>query len=207
MIALDLETGALLWKFQATMNDVYTTVNQGPGPDADFGANPVLFEGGGKKLVGAGSKGGTFWALDRMTGQMVWNHLVSPGCGIGGVFNNGAFDGTHILVSSWPCAGTSTLEALDPATGNVVWQKTMPAQSWAPITVANGVGFVASQNVLNAFDVNTGNVLFMQMVTGSISSGAVVVDGRVFFGSGVPPLAGSFGGPIDDKVFHVLAVP
>jgi polyvinyl alcohol dehydrogenase (cytochrome) len=207
IIALDLETGMLMWKFQATANDVYTTVNAGPGPDHDFGANPVLFEGGGKKLVGAGQKSGKFWALDRMTGQMVWNHQVAGGCGIGGVFNNGAYDGKRILVSSWPCAGASTLKALDPATGMPLWQKMFPAQSWGPITVANGVGFVASQNVLNAFDVTNGNVLMMQMVGGSISSGAVVVDGRVYFGSGVPPLAGSFGSPMDDKVFHALAVP
>jgi outer membrane protein assembly factor BamB len=142
-----------------------------------------------------------------MTGQRVWDHQVAGGCGIGGIFNNGAYDGKRILVSSWPCAGMSTLKALDPATGMVLWQKTFPAQSWAPITVANGVGFVPSQNVLNAFDVNNGNVLFTHMVVGSIASGAVVVDGRVFFGSGVPPLAGSFGGPIDDKVFHALKLP
>lgn len=207
IIALDLETGMLLWKYQALANDVYTTVNRGPGPDLDFGTNPVLFEGGGKKLVGAGQKSGQFWALDRMTGQVVWMHQVAGGCGIGGVFNNGAFDGKNILVSSWGCAGPSTLKALDPATGNPVWMQTLPAQSWAPITVANGVGFVPSQNTLNAFDVATGKILFSTMVGGSISSGAVVVDGFVFFGSGVPPLAGSFGGPIDDKVFHALKLP
>ena len=207
MIALDLETGMLLWKYQALANDVYTTVNRGPGPDLDFGTNPILFEAGGKKLVGAGQKSGQFWALDRMTGQVVWMHQVAGGCGIGGVFNNGAFDGKNILVSSWACAGASTLKALDAATGNPVWTQTLPAQSWAPITVANGVGFVPSQNTLNAFDVATGKMLFSTMVAGSISSGAVVVDGFVYFGSGVPPLAGSFGGPIDDKVFHALKLP
>lgn len=207
IIALDLETGMLLWKFQALENDVYTTVNRGPGPDLDFGTNPVLFEGGGKRLVGAGQKSGQFWALDRMTGEVVWMHQVGPGCGIGGVFNNGAFDGTNILASSWGCAGASTLKALDPATGNPVWMQTLPAQSWAPITVANGVGFVASQNSLNAFDVSTGAMLYSTTVVGSIASGAVVVDGFVYFGSGVPPLAGTFGGPIDDKVFHALKLP
>jgi polyvinyl alcohol dehydrogenase (cytochrome) len=207
IIALDLESGMLLWKYQALANDVYTTVNRGPGPDLDFGTNPIVFEGGGKKLVGAGQKSGQFWALDRMTGQVVWMHQVGGGCGIGGVFNNGAFDGKNILVSSWGCAGTSTLKALDAASGNPVWMQTLPAQSWAPITVANGVGFVPSQNTLNAFDVATGKTLYTTMVAGSISSGAVVVDGFVYFGSGVPPLAGSFGGPIDDKVFHALKLP
>ena len=207
IIALDLESGTLMWKFQATVNDVYTTVNFGPGPDHDFGTNPIVFDAGGKKLVGAGQKSGTFWALDRMTGQMAWKQLVTPGCGIGGIFNNGAFDGKNIIVSSWPCNGPATLKALDGATGAMAWQVAMPAQSWAPITIANGVGFVASQNTLNAFDVANGKVLATVTVGGSISSGAVVVEGRVFFGSGVPPLAGSFGSPMDDKVFHALAIP
>jgi polyvinyl alcohol dehydrogenase (cytochrome) len=207
IIALDLETGALLWKFQATANDVYTTVNFGPGPDYDFGTNPILFDAGGKKLVGAGQKSGTFWALDRMTGQMVWSREVTRGCGIGGIFNNGAFDGTRILVTSWPCAGGAVLAALDPATGSPQWMMPMPAQSWAPITVVNGVGFVPSQNVLNAFETATGRMLASFTAGGSISSGAVAIDGRVFFGSGVPPLAGMFGSPMDDKVFHVLKLP
>ena len=88
-----------------------------------------------------------------------------------------------------------------------MWMKTMPAQSWAPITVVNGVGFVASQNTLNAFDTNTGDMLWTTMVGGSIASGAVAIDGRVFFGSGVPPLAGSFGGPIDNKMFYAFKLP
>ena len=207
IIALDLHTGELLWSFQATPDDVYTTVNFGPGPDYDFGTNPILFEAGGQKLVGAGQKSGTFWTLDRMTGQLVWMHVVAPGCGIGGIFNNGAYDGQRIYVSSWPCAGGATLAALDPASGAVLWQTSMPSQSWAPITVAGGVGFIPAQNVMQAFDLDNGNVLFSHTVTGSINSGAVVVDGRVFFGSGVPPLAGSFGSPMDDTMFHALAVP
>jgi polyvinyl alcohol dehydrogenase (cytochrome) len=207
IIALDLESGTLMWKFQATANDVYTTVNFGPGPDFDFGTNPIVFDAGGKKLVGAGQKSGTFYALDRMTGVKVWSQLITPGCGIGGIFNNGAFDGKNILVSSWPCNGPATLKALDAATGNPVWSVTLPAQSWAPITTANGVGFVASQNTLHAFDVADGKMLASHTAGGSIASGAVVVEGRVFFGSGVPPLAGSFGSPMDDKVFHALALP
>jgi polyvinyl alcohol dehydrogenase (cytochrome) len=207
IIALDLESGSLMWKYQATANDVYTTVNFGPGPDHDFGSNPIVFDAGGKKLVGAGQKSGTFWALDRMTGAKVWSQLITPGCGIGGIFNNGAFDGQRILVSSWPCNGPATLKALEPATGNVLWQVTLPSQSWAPITVANGVGFVASQNALNSFELATGKLLGKHMVGGSIASAAVVVDGSVYFGSGVPPLAGSFGSPMDDKVFHALGLP
>ena len=76
---------------------------------------------------------------------------------IGGVFNNGAFDGERIVVAgnngtssgpgsepsngaSRPLGGanttTSVLMAMDPATGDVLWERQLPAWVWAPITLA-----------------------------------------------------------------------
>ena len=43
------------------------------GPDTDFGANPILAEVDGKKIVADGDKGAAFWAFDRETGQMLWS--------------------------------------------------------------------------------------------------------------------------------------
>ncbi|MEW6271596.1 MAG: PQQ-binding-like beta-propeller repeat protein [Thermodesulfobacteriota bacterium] len=93
LIALDLDTGARVWTRQTVAGDVFTPINP-RGPDADFGANPILFEADGRTLVGAGQKNGMFWTLDRMTGEVVWSRTLGAGSPLtGGVLNNGAFGG------------------------------------------------------------------------------------------------------------------
>ena len=84
----------------------------------------------------------------------------------------------------------------------------MPAQSWAPLTVANGVLFAPSQNVMQAFDASSGQLLMSFAAAGSICSGAAVVDGKVYFGAGVPPADTlSLGGAQDGSTLYALALP
>jgi polyvinyl alcohol dehydrogenase (cytochrome) len=206
VIALDLETGEQRWIRQVSEGDVFTV----PTPrsqDSDFGTNPVLFEaeidGVERKLLGAGQKSGIFWVLDRQTGEIVWQRRVSDGSAlIGGVFNNGAYDGRRIVVAGnngppgpgpepadaeprTGTVGTSVLTALDPATGDVRWERELPEWVWAPITLADGVGFVAVDRELQAFDTKTGERLFGIETEGTISSAPVVIGDRVYFGSGL----------------------
>jgi polyvinyl alcohol dehydrogenase (cytochrome) len=231
VFALALDTGKELWHRQASKGDVFT-VGNARSPDSDFGTNPILFDapaqGGLRKLVGLGQKSGDFWALDRGTGDVVWQRKLGPGSQLGGVLNNGAYDGARILVASTGATSTApgsepstepgglngalgittaTLFALDPATGDILWERQLPAAVWAPITVANGVGFVAADQVLEGFDVTSGAKLFAYKAVGTIASAPAIVDGRVFFGSGMTftPQAGIVLGHGDDKL-HVLAV-
>lgn len=219
--ALELDTGKERWHLQATAGDVFTMVNP-RSPDFDFGANPILFEaeveGVQRKLVGAGQKAGIFWALDRGTGEVVWQRKLAEGTVVGGVLNNGAHDGERILVAtsngrsegpgSEPpsgetvTGGPAALFALDPATGDIVWERQIPAYVWAPITVANGVGFVATESRLQAFDTATGEKLAEYKASGTIASAPVVVDGRVHFGAGMTL---SIFGTSSTK-YHVLTV-
>jgi outer membrane protein assembly factor BamB len=224
IFALRLRDGKVAWLTQLSKGDVFTIIHQ-LSPDSDFGTNPMLFEarinGLPRKLVGAGQKSGSFWALDRRTGAVVWSQKISDGSSLGGgMLNNGAFDGKHILVAGDRATSdapggepsnddtvgifppnTSVLKALDPGTGAVVWERQLPAWVWAPITVANGVGFVAYETQLQAFDVNTGKKLFNYKTGGTISSAPVAVDGAVYFGSGI-----TYIGTHPDHTFHALAV-
>lgn len=201
LFALDLDTGRRLWTTQTVEGDVFTPINP-RGADADFGANPILFAGGGRDLVGAGQKNGMFWALDRETGAVVWQRKLGPGSPLtGGVLNNGAFDGTRILVAN-NGGGVGTLFALDPADGAIVWQRTLPGWVWAPITTANGVGIVASDKDLYGFDTDTGADLFVFPTAGTIAGGASIVAGRVHFGSGMQHIVGTV-----DRKLYVLALP
>jgi polyvinyl alcohol dehydrogenase (cytochrome) len=224
IFALNLATGQKIWWTQLNKGDVFT-VSHPASPDFDFGANPILFDakisGVTRKLVGAGEKSGTFWALDRQTGGVVWHRDASGGSEIiGGMLNNGAYDGSRILIagnvgtSSGPGSEpanseslpihtpiTSVLEALDPATGNVIWERQLPAWVWAPITVANGVGFVAFEKTLQAFNTATGEKLNTYRTEGTITSAPVAVNGTVYFGSGMTYIIG-----YPDTTFHALAL-
>ncbi|MEX0786657.1 MAG: PQQ-binding-like beta-propeller repeat protein [Dehalococcoidia bacterium] len=224
IFALDLATGELLWLTQLTEGDVFTILNP-QSEDTDFGTNPILFEAGGRKLLGNGQKSGAFYVLDRETGEVVWSRQVSGGSPlIGGVFNNGAYDGERIIVAgnngtsegpgSEPANGeseplgaaartpTSVLMAMNPADGSVLWERQLPAWVWAPITIANGVGYVSTESTLQAFDVTTGEKLFEFDTEGTIASGAAVAGGRVVFGSGL-----AYFGTTPGQALHALALP
>jgi polyvinyl alcohol dehydrogenase (cytochrome) len=223
IFALDVETGDLVWLTQLTEGDLFT-ISNAQSEDSDFGTNPILFDVGDQKLLGAGQKSGMFWVLDRETGDIVWSRQVGGGSAlIGGVFNNGAYDGERIVVAgnngesdglgSEPATGesevglgtqfaTSVLMAMDPADGSILWERQLPAWVWAPITIANGVGYVSMESQLQAFDVETGENLFTFQTGGTITSGAAVVDGQVYFGSGLAYFATT-----PNTTFHALALP
>ena len=196
IFALDLDTGDSIWTTQLTEGDVFTVLNA-RGPDSDFGTNPTLFEvesnGVTRRMLGAGQKSGVFWALDRDTGEVVWETPLTSGSElIGGVLNNGAYDGERILVASNErSTGDGTLFALDPATGSVLWQQPLASWVWAPITIANQVAFVATSDQMRAYDVANGEELFAFPSEGTITSGAAVADGRVYFGSGMAYIVGA----------------
>jgi len=207
LFAIDLDTGERLWTNQTVEGDVFTPVNPG-GPDADFGANPILFEaevdGTTRKMVAAGQKNGMFWALDRTNGEVVWMRELGRGSPLtGGVLNNGAFDGTRILVANNdPAAGYGTLIALDPSNGDIEWQRDLSGWVWAPITASNGVGVVAADTVLTAFRLSDGEELLRFPTDGTIACGATIVDGRVHFGSGMQHIVGTA-----DRKLYVLGLP
>jgi outer membrane protein assembly factor BamB len=134
--------------------------------------------------------------------------------------NAAAFDGQNIVLAgnrgssngpgSEPSNGessnltsppTSVLEALNASNGNVVWERQLPAWVWAPITVANGIGFVAYEKSMQAFDVRNGAKLFTYRTKGTISSSPVVVNGTVYFGSGLSYIATHA-----DQTLHALAL-
>ena len=95
IIALDLETGAENWVFQALENDMWNFSCSAKGPnciiladtnsvDFDFGGPAILVESDGKELLVAGQKSGDLWALDPETGTVVWNQRVGEGTALGG---------------------------------------------------------------------------------------------------------------------------
>jgi polyvinyl alcohol dehydrogenase (cytochrome) len=90
VIALDMDSGELVWRFQATPQDAWNAacLNDGPncprnaGGDFDIGASVILAElPDGRELLLAGQKSGDVWALDPdpdgRDGEVVWTTRVS----------------------------------------------------------------------------------------------------------------------------------
>jgi polyvinyl alcohol dehydrogenase (cytochrome) len=100
--------------------------------------------------------------------------------------------------------------ALDPATGEIVWQTANPAGDFnagGAVTSANGVVYACSldpSGYMFAMDANTGMVQWSFASGGSCNSGAAVVNGKVYWGSGYA----GFGPPntSNDK-FYAFELP
>jgi polyvinyl alcohol dehydrogenase (cytochrome) len=192
--AIDLETGERKWQHQVRTDDMWSyggTVTA-TGTDTDFGANPILAEVNGQKVVANGDKGSAFWVLDRETGDTVWSYADmsdSHTPNNGGVLNNGAFDGTNFyVVSNQPSGGEqSMLHVLNGADGTDVRDPVqLDAIVWAPLSLANGLLFVPANHVLNVYDAATGDMLNSFETGGTIAAGAAaIVEGHVLVKSGL----------------------
>jgi len=172
------------------------------GPDYDFGQGPALFTVRGNKgkprdLLGAGQKSGQYWVLNPDNGEVVWVTQAGFGSPIGGLQWGSATDGNRIYAAN----SVSGWFGLDAASGTVDWATvppggiTLATNTFGAATVANGVVFVGSTapdpdpddptiDNMFALDAATGAILFSFASGGSVGSGAAVVNGTVYWGSG-----------------------
>jgi polyvinyl alcohol dehydrogenase (cytochrome) len=139
VVAMDLDTGAIRWTQQATL-DMFNwgcgrrgpTANcpADPGDDVDFGSSPILVDlGGGKQILVAGQKSGMVHGFDPgQNGKIVWQTRIGKGGKLGGVLWGMAASGGVVFAPlsdlGQPTAGG--LFALDAATGKIVWQTPAP---------------------------------------------------------------------------------
>jgi len=212
IVALRLTDGAIVWSRRTLRADVFSA-QCFCGPDLDFGAAPNLFTitnpntGQPEQVVGIGQKSGDYWALNPDDGAVVWKTKVGPGGLGGGVEWGTATDGERIYVAeantsrrpfvlsgTGPFAGTTVTSgywsALNPATGQILWQTPDPQGSKNPgfVTTANGVVYAGSAagsgGNMHALDGATGAILWSFASGGSVFSAPAVVHGKLFWGSG-----------------------
>lgn len=184
LVALDLQSGALLWHDQVTARDLF---------DFDFHLSPVLAEvGGDVLLIGAGKQGRVI-AWDPLSGERRWESLVGrhendtllevplgetitvfPGIygaaetplayADGLLYVPVADLGTRYTATSkefptfdeiW--ASTGELVALDAATGERVWSVLTPSPLFSGATIACDLVFTATfSGTLLGYDRATG---------------------------------------------------
>jgi len=110
VLALDMKTGKLRWKFQATADDIFLTAcmrnpkglncpREGRLLDHDFGATLLMGQrADGRDILLAGQKSGMLWALDPDNGgKLVWNREFGKGSPIGGIHWGLATDGERVF--------------------------------------------------------------------------------------------------------------
>ena len=188
--AIDLATGMKKWVKQVRMGDTWT-LTLGGSEDTDFGANPIIADVGGKKIVAAGDKASAFWALDRDTGNVLWSRTdLSPShfAANGGVLMNGAFDGeAFYVISNDPTGRKAMLHKMNPSDGKDMWPfKTFPKVTWGAPSLANGLLVVPVDNELVILDAATSNELKRFDTGGTIAAGAAaIVDGKIVVKSGL----------------------
>lgn len=181
IVALRVRDGSIAWHHQATKNDAFNA-RGGAGPDRDFGASPLLFEANGRKLVGDGDKGGRFFALDRASGELVWNTTVDfrvqgvPSSQLEGFLGTASYRDGVIFA---PTTARSMVFAIDASTGAVKWARELNPlptkygdRMFGPSTAADGV--VLQGNAFGhvfALDAATGEVLLDLTVDGGVQGG------------------------------------
>ncbi|MEM7372071.1 MAG: PQQ-binding-like beta-propeller repeat protein [Bacteroidota bacterium] len=109
ILAFSLDEGKILWVQQTIAKDAWNgacvtltsraNCPEDNGPDADFGAPPILVQREEGDLILAGQKSGHVYALDPdREGKIVWTQLVGRGGMMGGIHWGMATDGRTLFV-------------------------------------------------------------------------------------------------------------
>jgi polyvinyl alcohol dehydrogenase (cytochrome) len=109
-LAMDLDTGKIVWSRQTTSNDAYTVACRLPdttncpdsnGPDFDFGSSPILVTlPNGRRALIAGQKSGIVHAIDPdRDGQILWQTRIGKGGIHGGIQWGSAADQSSVYVA------------------------------------------------------------------------------------------------------------
>jgi polyvinyl alcohol dehydrogenase (cytochrome) len=147
VLALAMDTGAILWKQQLISGDMgngaclsadKTNCPEPHGPDFDVGSSPNLISlADGKRVLTVGQKSGVLWALDPdEKGRILWKQRLGTGGPLGGIQWGTATNGSvvyaavsdlsirHLILGQPlvldPEAGGG-LHALSAATGATIW--------------------------------------------------------------------------------------
>jgi polyvinyl alcohol dehydrogenase (cytochrome) len=171
VVAMDLNSGKILWVNQITPADAFVMNCRGGvencpqelGPDFDFGNSPILRAlPGGRRIIVIGQKSGVAYGLDPdANGKKVWEYRAGKGTALGGMEWGSAADeqNAYLPVSDvlLPAAQSGGLHAVRLATGERVWHTPAPALSCttgrgctgaqsAPVSVIPGVVFSGSMD-------------------------------------------------------------
>ena len=188
ILAMNMDTGKLLWSRQFTANDLWNigcvaeqkdNCPDSRGDDFDFGAPPLLRRtASGKDVLLVAQKSGVVYGLDPdRRGKTIWQKRLGHGGPLGGIQWGGTADERYAYypLSDWddsnPHAGGG-LFALKLENGEQAWFAAPPnpsclgqfgcsAAQMAPPTTIPGIVFAGSlDGHLRAYDATDGTVVW-----------------------------------------------
>ena len=187
IIALDSSTLAVKSSWKLPEGEAVT--------DSDFGTTPTFFnDASGNPLLVSINKNGYAYAFNRtkLAAGPVWRQQIAiggacPTCGDGsvspGTFGNGKLylAGGNTTINGAGYLGS--VRALDPSTGNILWQHGMQGPVFGAVVYVNGLVIVNGGSVVEVLDAATGARLFSYTTGGVIYSAPSVANGQIFVGS------------------------
>jgi len=211
LLAVDYETGDLIWSVQFTPDDSYTfevlLAGGAQGQDFDVGAAPNLFRIGDRDVVGVGDKSGTYYVMDRDTGAEIWATELTPGSALyaaGKIYvasNHWQFFGGNIgNIPFTDPQNRCHVFALDAEQqGAISWHKDFDSVCIGGVAFAGGVVFAGTTNgTFYALSAGDGSELWRDVAgPRGIAGGASVAGGRVFVGHGWAFALGGPGAPLE----------
>jgi polyvinyl alcohol dehydrogenase (cytochrome) len=184
LVAVDLDSGEPRWSFQPhpPNND-----------DFDFAGAPNLFEVDGRAAVGLGNKDGSYYAVERETGERIWDVRAAEVRVPSRNFSTGGFIGATAVGDGTIVGGTAVggpcpcLHAIDAASGEVVWQETQSGPTFAPTTIVNDLAFVGSTTdfTLRAARLGDGEVVWSHEMMGGVAGGVAVAGDTIVAVAGI----------------------
>jgi outer membrane protein assembly factor BamB len=187
IVALDATTLALKSVWQLPRSEA--------GSDSDWGTSPTLItDASGRALVVAANKNGIVYAWDRnnLAAGPLWRRWIAisgecPQCGSGtissGAFANGVLYYAGGLTEINGAGYAGAVRAIDPATGNVLWEHGTSQPVIAAIAYDDGLVIDAQGSVIEALDAATGHSLFTYQTGGPIYSAPSIYHGTIYAGS------------------------
>ena len=184
MVGVDLNDGTVLWSYQPHASN---------RDDLDFAGAPNLMTRAGRPVAGLGNKDGTYYLVDRETGEPVGNvQATTPGLTRpGGNFSTGGFIGPAAYSDGVVVGGTAVgpppyLHGIDVTDLKLAWHSQEPSATYAASAITNDVAIVGGTDfTLRAIDVHTGVPLWSHPMKGAVSGGAVISRADVFAVAGI----------------------
>lgn len=145
IIAVDIDTGKVVWVQQYTSDDTYNMSCEisrehpncptNPGPDTDFGAPPAITRlKNGEDIIIGGQKSGGVFGINPDNGDTIWSTHFGRGGVLGGVHWGVAvspeLEQAYIPISDLPGHPTEVapapgLYAISAANGELAWSATL----------------------------------------------------------------------------------
>ncbi len=147
VVAMDLDTGNILWSFQAVPNDSWMVgcvpvpsenCPKDLGVDWDFGSSPVLVrDASGRRILLATPKSGTVFALDPdKSAKVIWkiNLALKPAPNNGEIAFGGATDSDRTYLG----LEDGRFVAIDLSSGKLAWDVTLQSLDTLGAPTING---------------------------------------------------------------------